>query len=209
MRDDLAKPPAAVATSLVADAAWFNQAPTKRKHAATLPAEASATSSGAISVDTSQGAEPMCEAARGVGVATATKDNPCLGPQGEISATSSLSERLSDPARWFQSISPPPPPLPQPAIELAPEQVQRRRVGGALVTLSMALSLLILFAATSLRIRAAMGTEQTRAITSAPAPAATQSPIDSVHSAPALSVTKPQLGGVRSGSAEARKPLRR
>jgi hypothetical protein len=57
----------------------------------------------------------------------------------------------------------------------------------------MALSLLILFAATIVRVRAAIGAEHSRAVASAPAPP----------------VVKPQLGGVNHGSADVPKGLLR
>jgi hypothetical protein len=90
-------------------------------------------------------------------------------PKGaEKAAPEPMIDRLSDPGQWFEATPPPVLSL-RPSIAPRPEQVRRRRVGERLVTLSMGVSVVILLAATVVRIHgSSLGAEDPRVVGSAP-----------------------------------------
>jgi hypothetical protein len=140
--------PTAPAAELASDAGqppWAHEAPTRPNAHTTLTTEEKPASAATSNDSGERTPEPMSRP---------------------------MEERLSDPCQFFDEATPPPvlaQPRHDPLIEERPRPVRNRYVGGFLVTLSMGLSVLILFAATIVRVRAAFVDDRPRGLASAPA----------------------------------------
>jgi len=115
-----------------------------------------------------------------------------------------MQERLSDPCQFFDEATPPPiqaAPRHDPLMEERPRPAPDRSVGRFLVTLSMGLCLLILFAASIVRIRSAFrGDDRPRALASSPASPPVAAVDESRSTEPAAIDEPPTTGELRLGA---------
>jgi hypothetical protein len=139
------------------------------------------------------------------------EESPQAEDDSAAPTSASVVDRLSDPAQWFDDATPPPVPSLRPQAEPPPpSQMRRRRVGEKLVTFSMAMSGVILLAATVVRIHAALGADHPPTLGSSPAtaqvalagdrPANLTAPTEALRTAePAPTTGELQLGAPAPG----------